>query len=153
MKNSGGTIAENTSARREYHIEKHIEAGLMLEGWEVKSLQQRRLRLKESYAYVKDGEVWLLGAHISPLPSCNAHPKPQPDRTRKLLLNKAEIKYLIGTIERKGYTLIPLKAYWKQNFAKIQLGVGKGKQVGDRRAEEKQRDWQREKRRLLKKTR
>lgn len=150
MKNSDKTIADNPQARRNYFIEDRFEAGLALEGWEVKSLRQKRLQLKEAYAYVKDGEVWLLGAHISPLPSSNAHPEPAPTRTRKLLLNKTEIRRLIGAVERKGYTLVPLKAYWKNNRAKIELGVGKGKQAHDRRDAEKRRDWQREKRRLLK---
>lgn len=150
MKNADKLIADNPQARRNYFIEDRFEAGLALEGWEVKSLRQKRLQLKEGYAYVKDGEVWLLGAHISPLPSSNAHPEPAPSRTRKLLLNKAEIRRLIGAVERKGYTLIPLKAYWKNNRAKIEIGVGKGKHAHDRRDAEKRRDWQREKRRLLK---
>ncbi len=150
MKNADNLIADNPRARRNYFIEDRFEAGLALEGWEVKSLRQKRLQLKEGYAYVKDGEVWLLGAHISPLPSSNAHPEPAPSRTRKLLLNKTEIKRLIGAVERKGYTLVPLKAYWKNNRAKIEIGVGKGKHAHDQRDAEKRRDWQREKRRLLK---
>ncbi len=150
MKNTDSLIADNPQARRNYFIEDRFEAGLALEGWEVKSLRQKRLQLKEGYAYVKDGEVWLLGAHISPLPSSNAHPEPVPSRTRKLLLNKTEIRRLIGAVERKGYTLVPLKAYWKNNRAKVEIGVGKGKHVHDRRDAEKRRDWQREKRRLLK---
>ena len=150
MKNTDRLIADNPQARRNYFIEDRFEAGLALEGWEVKSLRQKRLQLKEGYAYVKDGEVWLLGAHISPLPSSNAHPEPVPSRTRKLLLNKTEIRRLIGAVERKGYTLVPLKAYWKNNRAKVEIGVGKGKHVHDRRDAEKRRDWQREKRRLLK---
>ena len=152
MKNTDTTIADNAKARYNYLIEDRFEAGLVLEGWEVKSLRQNRLQLKESYAYIKDGEVWLLGAHISPLPSSNANPEPMPTRTRKLLLNKMEIRRLIGAIERKGYTLVPLKAYWKNNRAKILLGLGKGKHAHDRRASEKQHDWQREKRRLLKRS-
>ena len=152
MKKANHIIAHNPRARYNYHIENQFETGIVLEGWEVKSLRENRLQLKESYAYIKDGEVWLLGAHISPLPSSNLHPEPEPTRTRKLLLKKIEIKRLIGAVERKGYTLIPLKAYWKKNCAKIQLGIGKGKQTQDRRATEKQRDWQREKRRLLKRS-
>ena len=153
MQNKSSSIADNPQARRNYSIEELLEAGIVLEGWEVKSLRQKRMQLKESYAYIKEGEVFLLGAHISPLPSSNAHPEPAPTRTRKLLLNKVEIKRLIGAVERKGYTLVPLKAYWKNNHAKIQIGIGKGKHAHDRRATEKQRDWQREKRRLLKQSR
>lgn len=153
MRGGGDTIADNPQARRNYFIEDRLEAGLALQGWEVKSLRQKRLQLKESYAFVKNGEVWLLGAHISPLPSSGANPETAPARTRKLLLNKTEIKRLTGVVERKGYTLVPLRAYWKNNRAKIQLGVGKGKHTHDRRAAEKQRDWQREKRRLLKQSR
>ena len=153
MRGGGDTIADNPQARRNYFIEDRLEAGLALQGWEVKSLRQKRLQLKESYAFIKNGEIWLLGAHISPLPSSGTNPEPAPARTRKLLLNKMEIKRLLGAVERKGYTLVPLKAYWKNNRAKIQLGVGKGKHAHDRRAAEKQRDWQREKRRLLKQSR
>ena len=152
MKKNADVIADNPKARHNYYIEEQFEAGIVLEGWEVKSLRQKRLQLKESYAYVRDGEAWLLGAHISPLPSSNAHPEPEPARTRKLLLSKAEIRRLVGAVERKGYTLVPLKAYWKNNRAKIQIGVGKGKHAHDRRADEKRRDWQREKRRLLKRS-
>ena len=150
MKKADNTIADNPRARRDYSIEDRFEAGLVLEGWEVKSLRQKRLQLKESYAYVKDCEIWLLGAHISPLPSSNANPEPLPTRTRKLLLNKPEIRRLIGAVERKGYTLVPIKAYWKNNRAKIELGLGKGKHTHDRRADEKQRDWHKQKHRLLK---
>ncbi len=143
-------IAVNRQARHDYFIEATFEAGLVLEGWEVKSLRAGRVNLKESYVLLKDGEAWLLGAHISPLASASTHVNPDPTRTRKLLLHKQELNRLIGQVERRGYTLIPLKLYWKKNRVKLEIGLAKGKKLYDKRATEKERDWQREKQRLLK---
>lgn len=141
-------IVRNPRASHDYAIEERLTAGLVLEGWEVKSLRQKRAHLKESYALIKGGEAWLIGAHISPLPSCSPQSEAQPARTRKLLLNRREIAHLAGLIERKGYTLVPLKMYWQKNRAKLELGVGRGKQAHDKRADERRREWEREKRKL-----
>jgi SsrA-binding protein len=143
-------IAVNRQARHDYFIEATFEAGLVLEGWEVKSLRAGRVSLKESYVLLKDGEAWLFGAHISPLPSASTHVNPDPTRTRKLLLHKQELNRLIGQVERRGYTLIPLQLYWKNHRVKLEIGLAKGKKLYDKRAAEKERDWQREKQRLLK---
>ncbi|MCX8050226.1 MAG: SsrA-binding protein SmpB [Methylohalobius sp.] len=143
-------IAVNRQAKHDYFIEETFEVGLVLEGWEVKSLRAGRVNLKESYVLLKNGEAWLLGAHISPLASASTHVNPDPVRTRKLLLHKRELGRLIGQVERRGYTLIPLKLYWKNNWVKLEIGLAKGKKLYDKRASEKERDWQREKQRLLK---
>ena len=145
------TIAENRKARHDYFIEEQLEAGLSLEGWEVKSLRAARANLKESYAIVKDGEAWLLGAHISPLVSASTHVSPDPIRTRKLLLHRRQIDRLTGAVERRGYTLVPLLLYWNRGKVKLKLGLAKGKKQHDKRAVEKDRDWQRQRQRLLKK--
>ena len=151
-KPAGGraNIALNKKARHDYHIEQTLEAGLALHGWEVKSLRAGRAQLKESYVLIKHGEAWLLGAHISPLPTASTHVQPDALRTRKLLLHRDELNRLIGAVERKGYTLIPLAMYWKRGLAKLEVGLAKGKKQFDKRAVEKQRDWQRDKERLLK---
>lgn len=146
----GGTIALNKQARHDYFIEETYEAGLVLEGWEVKSLRAGRVQLKESYVLIKDGEAWLFGAHISPLLSASTHVQPDPLRTRKLLLHRRELNRLIGAVERKGYTLVPLALYWKRGRAKLEVGLAKGKKLHDKRAVQKERDWAREKQRLLK---
>lgn len=143
-------VAVNRQARHDYFIEATFEAGVVLEGWEVKSLRAGRVNLKESYVLLKNGEAWLFGAHISPLASASTHVTPDPTRTRKLLLHKQELSRLIGQVERRGYTLIPLKLYWKKNRIKLEIGLGKGKKLYDKRATEKERDWQRERQRLLK---
>jgi len=150
-KDAGRTIAENKKARFDYFIEESLEAGIALEGWEVKSLRQGRANLTESYAILKDGEAWLLGAHIAPLPSASTHIHPDPIRTRKLLLHRRELDRLIGAVERKGYTLVPLSLYWQRGRTKLSLGLAKGKKQHDKRATEKDRDWQRQKARILKK--
>lgn len=147
---SNASIAINRRARHDYFIEDTYEAGIVLEGWEVKSLRAGRVQINESYALIKDGEIWLFGAHISPLTSASTHIRPDPIRTRKLLLHGSEIRRLIGMIERRGYTLIPLSLYWKKGKAKLQLGLGKGKKQYDKRASEKEREWNRDKARLLK---
>jgi SsrA-binding protein len=145
------TIAVNRQAKHEYFIEERFEAGLVLEGWEVKSLREGRVQLKESYVVIKRGEAWLSGAHISPLLSASTHIKPEAVRSKKLLLNRHELNKLIGSVERKGYTIIPLSMYWKNGRAKLEIGLAKGKQLHDKRATSKDRDWQREKARIMKK--
>ncbi len=147
---ASNTIALNSKARHDYFIENKFEAGLVLQGWEVKSLRDRRAQLKESYIFLKDGEAWLSGAHISPMPAASTHVTPDPLRTRKLLLHRDELGKLVGSVERKGYTLVPLALYWKHGRAKLAVGLGKGKRQFDKRAVEKQRDWQRDKQRILK---
>ncbi|MCZ6564992.1 MAG: SsrA-binding protein SmpB [Gammaproteobacteria bacterium] len=143
-------IAINKKARHDYFILEQIEAGLVLEGWEVKSLRSKNIQLKESYVLLKNMEAWLLGAHISPLPTASTHKVANPTRTRKLLLHKNEVAKLVGAVERKGFTIVPLSMYWKKGLAKINIGISKGKQKQDKRASIKERDWQRDKQRLLK---
>jgi SsrA-binding protein len=144
------TIAENRKARHDYFIEETYEAGMALQGWEVKSLRAGRAQLKEAYVFIKDGEAFLFGAHISALPTASTHVIPDPIRTRKLLLNRAELNRLVGAVERRGYTLVPLELYWKGAHAKLRVGLAKGKKEHDKRATTKDRDWQREKSRLMK---
>ena len=141
--------AQNPEARRNYFISEQIEAGIVLDGWEVKSLRANRIQLEESYAILKDNEAWLINAHISPLPSCTVSTT-NPTRTRKLLLNQRELRKLHGKLTQQGYTLIPLDVHWKNNRAKIQLGLGKGKHKYDKRMTERNRSWNIEKRRLQK---
>ena len=152
QKKSGGTnaIALNKKARHEFFIEDSWEAGLALEGWEVKSLRAGRAQLSESYVLLRDGEAFLFGAHITPLSSASTHVHADPTRTRKLLMHRREIDNLIGAVERRGYTLVPLKLYWKQGRVKLEIGLAKGKKQHDKRATEKDRDWKRQKERLLK---
>jgi SsrA-binding protein len=143
-------IAENRKARFDYFIEERYEAGLVLQGWEVKAMRAGRAQLAEAYVYLRGGEAFMIGAHISPLPSTSSHVVADPVRTRKLLLNHSELSGLVGAVERKGYTLVPLELYWKDGRAKLQVGLAKGKKQHDKRAVEKDRDWQRDKARLLK---
>jgi SsrA-binding protein len=147
---SNPTIALNRQATHEYFIEERFEAGLVLEGWEVKSLRAGRAQLKESYVILKNGEAWLIGAHVSPLTSASTHIEPDPVRTRKLLLHRQQLARLIGQVERRGYTLVPLALYWRKGRAKLEIGLAKGKKLHDKRASEKDRDWQREKQRVMK---
>jgi SsrA-binding protein len=147
---SDNTIAINKKARHDYFIEKDFEAGMVLEGWEVKSLRAGKIQLRDSHVIIKNGEAWLLGALINPLPTASTHINPDPTRTRKLLLHRGELATLIGAVERKGYTIVPLSMYWIRGRAKIKIGLAKGKQKHDKRATEKERDWQREKQRMLK---
>ena len=149
-KQQNATIAVNRQATHEYFIEERFEAGIVLEGWEVKSLRDGRVQLKESYVVIKRGEAWLSGAHISPLLSASTHVNPDSIRAKKLLLHRNELNKLIGSVERKGYTLIPLSMYWKSGRAKLEIGLAKGKQLHDKRASSKDRDWQREKARIMK---
>jgi SsrA-binding protein len=145
----GKRIAANSKARHDYFIEERIEAGLVLEGWEVKSLRAGRLQLKESYVVIRNGEIWLLGAHISPLTSASTHVQPDPTRTRKLLLKRREVDQLVGAVERRGYALVPLAMYWKHGRAKLEVALARGKKQHDKRATEKDRDWERQKSRLM----
>jgi SsrA-binding protein len=146
----GNTIALNKKAGHEYYIEQRIECGLVLEGWEAKSLRAGRVQLKESYVKIMHAEAFLIGAHVSPLTSASTHITPDPTRTRKLLLKRAELSRLIGQTERAGYTLVPTAMYWKRGRAKLEIGLAKGKKLHDKRATERDRDWQREKERIFK---
>ena len=148
-KKTDSTIALNKRARHEYHIDERYEAGIALEGWEVKSLRAGRINLGEAYAIVKNGEIFLFGASIPPLLSASTHVLAEDRRTRKLLLNRTEIDKLVGAVERKGYTLIPMAMYWKHNRVKVEIGLAKGKQEHDKRATEKDRDWNREKQQAM----
>ncbi|MCX8086431.1 MAG: SsrA-binding protein SmpB [Rhodocyclaceae bacterium] len=143
------SIAENKKALHDYFIEERFEAGLVLEGWEVKAIRAGRVQLKEAYVIVKNGEVWLLGCHISPLATASTHVTPDPTRTRKLLLHEREIAKLIGKVERAGYALVPLDLHFSKGRIKLTLGLAKGKKQYDKRETEKLRDWQREKARLM----
>jgi SsrA-binding protein len=147
------TIALNKKSRHDFILGERYEAGLALEGWEVKSLRAGRVQLRDSYVIIKDGEAWLLGALITPLPTASTHIQPDPQRTRKLLLHREELNKLIGAVERKGFALIPTAMYWKRGRAKLEIALAKGKQAHDKRATERERDWSREKRRLLKTSR
>jgi SsrA-binding protein len=142
-------IAENRKARHDYFIEDRYEAGLALMGWEVKSLRAGRAQLTEAYVFIRAGEIFMMGAHLSPLNSASTHVTADPTRTRKLLLNRSEIDRLVGAVEREGYTIVPLELYWKLGRAKVRIGLAKGKKQHDKRATEKERDWQRDKSRLL----
>lgn len=147
--NKSSTIALNKKARHDYFIEERLEAGLALQGWEVKSLRAGRVQLSDSYVLLKNSEAYLLGMLITPLQTASTHISPDSTRTRKLLLNRSELNKLIGAVERKGYTLIPLAMYWKRGKAKVEIALAKGKQSHDKRASLKDRDWQREKQRVL----
>jgi SsrA-binding protein len=142
-------IAENRKARHDYFIEDRYEAGLSLMGWEVKSLRAGRAQLTEAYVFVRAGEIFMMGAHLSPLNSTSTHVVADPTRTRKLLLNRVEIDRLTVAVEREGYTIVPLELYWKAGRAKVRIGLAKGKKQHDKRATEKDRDWQRDKARVL----
>ncbi len=144
------SIVDNRKALHDYSIEERFEAGLALQGWEVKAIRAGRAQIKEGYVIVRGGELFLLGAHITPLPEASTHVKPDPVRTRKLLMHSAEIHKLIGKVERAGYTLVPLDLHYKGGRVKLTLGLAKGKKQHDTRATEKEREWQRERERLLK---
>ena len=146
------TIALNRRARFDYFIEDRFEAGVVLEGWEVKSLRAGKAQIAESYVIIKDREAFLLGALITPLITASTHVHPDPTRTRKLLLHKEELARLVGAVERKGYTLVPTAMYWSKGRAKLEIGLAKGKQAHDKRASEKERDWQRQKGRMMRHT-
>ncbi len=153
-KKSGGnssTIALNKKARHDFFIEDRYEAGLSLEGWEVKSLRAKKVQIGDSHILLKNGEAFLFGALITPLPTASTHIHPDPTRSRKLLLHANELSSLIGAVDRKGYTVIPTAMYWSKGRAKLEIGLAKGKKEHDKRATLKDRDWQREKQRVLKK--
>ena len=148
--NPGSTIALNKKARHNYILEDRFEAGLALEGWEVKSLRAGKIQVVESYVLLKDDEAWLFGCLITPLPTASTHIHPDPTRTRKLLLHRDEIDRLVGAVERKGYSLIPTALYWKKGRAKLEIALAKGKKEHDKRSDIKDRDWKRDKQRILK---
>jgi len=149
-KPTGNVIAVNRRARHDYFIESRFEAGLALEGWEVKSLRAGNAQLTEAYVNLKKGEAWLVGAHFAPLKTASTHIKADPTRPRKLLLHRYELDRLIGAVERKGYALVPLELHWHKGRAKLDIGLAKGKKQHDKRADRKDRDWQRQRERILK---
>jgi SsrA-binding protein len=143
------SIVENRKAFHDYFVEERYEAGIALEGWEVKAIRAGRAQLKEAYVVVKGGELFLIGAHVSPLATASTHVQPDPTRTRKLLLHAEEIRRLIGRVEQAGYTLVPLNLHYAKGRIKLEIGLAKGKKQYDKRAAEKEREWNREKQRLL----
>jgi len=143
-------IAANRKARHDYFIDERFEAGLALEGWEVKSLRDGRAQLTEGYVNVRNGEAWLVGAHFSPLTTTSTHVHAEPTRSRKLLLHRKELDRLVGAVERKGYALIPLDLHWSKGRVKLEIGLARGKKQHDKRASNKDRDWARQKERILK---
>jgi SsrA-binding protein len=149
-KTADNSIVINKKARHDFFIEESFEAGIALEGWEVKSLRAGRIQIKEAYVTFKDDEAYLFGATISPLPTASTHISPDPTRTRKLLLHRRELDKLSGNVERKGYSVVPLSMHWHKGRAKLNIGLAKGKQSHDKRQTVKQRDWNREKQRILK---
>ncbi len=142
-------IALNKRATHEYYLEERLEAGLQLQGWEVKSLREGRAQLTDSYVIFKGGEAYVLGMHITPLPNVPAHIHPDAARTRKLLLHKKELGFLMGSKERKGYTIVATALYWHKSKAKLEVALGKGKKLHDKRASDKEQDWERQKQRLM----
>ena len=148
-KGAGGTIALNKRARHDYQLEERFEAGLALQGWELKSIRAGRANIGESYAVVRDGEMFLFGAQMTPLISASTHVVTEERRTRKLLMHRREIDNLIGRIQRDGYTVVPTALYWKGNKVKIELALAKGKQTHDKRQADKDRDWARDKQRVM----
>jgi SsrA-binding protein len=142
-------IAENRRARHEYHIEESFEAGIVLAGWEIKAIRAGQVQLTDGYVLIRDGELQLIGCRINALRSASTHVLPEPDRTKKLLMHKDEIRRLIGKVEQRGYTLVPLDLHYKAGRVKVQIALAKGKAQHDKRESEKQRDWEREKGRLM----
>jgi SsrA-binding protein len=143
------SIVDNKKAYHDYFIEEKFEAGLVLEGWEVKAIRAGRAQLKEAYVIVKGGDIVLIGAHVTPLSTASTHVHPDPTRTRKLLLHRVEINRLVGQVERAGYTLVPLNLHYSKGRVKLDMGLAKGKKQHDKRETEKLRDWNREKQRLM----
>jgi SsrA-binding protein len=143
------SIVENKKAFHDYFVEERYEAGIALEGWEVKAIRAGRAQLKEAYVVLKGGEVFLIGAHISPLPTASTHIQPDPTRTRKLLLHAEEIRRLVGKVEQAGYTLVPLNLHYAKGRIKAEIGLAKGKKQYDKRRDEKEKAWRREQQRLL----
>ena len=149
-KSQSSTIARNKRAQHDYHLEQRFEAGVALQGWEVKSIRAGKVQLVDSYVLLRDGEAWLIGANITPLASASTHVVADPQRTRKLLLHAKEIAQLFSATQQKGYTCVATALYWKGNKVKCEIALGKGKKQHDKRASERERDWQRQKQRLLK---
>lgn len=149
-KNPNSTICLNKKAGFDYFLKERFEAGLVLEGWEVKSLRSGRVQLRDTYVLLRNNEAWLLGSVITPLPEASTHIQPDAQRTRKLLLHRSELNKLIGASERKGQTLVPTAMYWKKGRAKIEIALAEGKKEYDKRETQKDKDWQREKERLFK---
>lgn len=149
-KTNSSTIALNKKARHDYLLEDRFEAGLVLEGWEVKSLREKKIQILDSHIHLQNGEAWLVGAVISPLPTVSTHYAPEQNRSRKLLLHTHELAKLVSSVERKGYTIVPTAMYWVKGRAKIEIALAKGKQTQDKRAASKERDWGREKQRMMK---
>jgi SsrA-binding protein len=147
---NSNVITANRRARHDYFIEDRAEAGLSLLGWEVKSLREGRAQLAEAYVTIRNGEAYLVGAHFSPLLSASTHVHPDPTRSRKLLLHRGELDRLIGAVERKGYALVPLDLHWRKGRVKLEVGLARGKKQHDKRAADKDRDWARQKERILK---
>jgi SsrA-binding protein len=143
------SIVQNKKAFHDYFIEERYEAGLVLEGWEAKAIRAGRVQIKEAYVIVSNGEIFLIGSHITPLATASTHVQPDPTRTRKLLLNAREIDTLIGAVERSGYTLVPLDMHYAKGRIKVEIGLAKGKKQHDKRESEKERDWKREQQRLM----
>ena len=143
------SIVQNRKASHDYFIEERFEAGLVLEGWEVKAIRAGRAQIGEAYVIIKNAALWMIGAHVSALPTASTHVSPDPVRTRKLLMHASEIHKLIGKVEQRGYTLVPLDLHYKGGRIKLEIGLAKGKQVHDKRTTEREKDWQREKQRLL----
>lgn len=150
IKTATKTIALNKRARYEYHIEDRFEAGLALEGWEVKALRAGRIQFADSYVLLKDNEAFLFGCQINPLPTVSTHITPDPVRTRKLLLHRRQIDQLVGAVDRRGYTVIPTAMYWSKGKVKVEIGMARGKRQHDKRKTEKDRDWERQKGRIMK---
>ena len=143
------SIVQNRKAFHDYFVEERFEAGIALEGWEVKAIRAGRVQIKEAYVIVNNGEIFLIGCHISPLPAASTHFTPDPVRTRKLLLHAREISRLIGSVERAGYALLPLDMHYKDGRIKVEIGLAKGKKQYDKRRDEKEKDWRREQQRLM----
>jgi SsrA-binding protein len=142
-------IAENRRARYEYHIEEQFEAGMVLEGWEIKAIRAGQVQLTDGYVLIRDGELFLIGCRINALRSASTHVHPEADRTKKLLMKKDEIRRLVGKVEQKGFTLVPLNLHYKGGLVKADIALAKGKAQHDKRDTEKKRDWEREKGRLM----
>ena len=149
-KSTNSSIAHNKKARHDYIIEDTYDAGIVLEGWEVKSIREGRVQMTDTYVIVKNSEIYWVAGQFTALLSASTHINPEPNRARKLLLNRREIDKIIGAVERKGYTLVPLKMFWSKGRAKMQIGLAKGKREHDKRAADKDRDWDREKSRIMK---
>lgn len=149
-KSESNTIVLNKKARHDFTLGDRFEAGIMLQGWEVKSLRAKKVQIRDSYVFIKNNEAWLSSTVITPLETASTHIHPEPQRMRKLLLHRDEITKLVSAVERKGYTLVATAMYWKKGRAKLEIALAKGKKEHDKRASEKDRDWKREKARMLK---